>query len=65
MHERMERLETILLYQQKMVEDLNAVVTAQQTELLELRQMVLLLGRKIQAQGQGEPFDPEELPPHY
>lgn len=66
MREQMDELEIKILYLQKLVEELNGVVTDQQKELRELGRMVKLLGQKLRelSAPQAE-FDPDEKPPHY
>ena len=65
MQERIENIEMKYLYLQKTVDDLNSVVVQHQKEIRELRQMVVLLGRKLEDVSAPGPFDPEERPPHY
>lgn len=66
MIDRMDTLETHLVYLQKSIDELNTVVIEQQKEIRELRLILNLLGKKLAALAM--PVDEalvDEKPPHY
>lgn len=68
MHEdRLIDLETRIAYQDATIQELNAVVTAQQLRLIELERLCAQLGDRVARLGQdifkGSAAD--EVPPHY
>lgn len=65
MEDRLDNIEVTYLYLQKTVDELSSVVIQQEKEIRELRHAVTVLGRKIQDMSSSQPFDPDEVPPHY
>jgi len=64
---RIEALETLVAYQDKTIEDLNAALTAQFTELEQIKRHMARLGDQMQEIGSHPALQPEREPPppHY
>ena len=67
MEKRFEYLETKLIYQEKIIEDLNGVVTTQQRQIDDILKRLLALEAHIKAILPSITLTPEEEspPPHY
>ncbi len=65
--ERMIDLESRLAHQDKLLSDLNDVVTEQQARMMQLEELVRNLIDRVRSIGDGAPAgDPaDERPPHY
>jgi len=65
--ERIEKLETTIAYQDQAIEDLSKTVTAQWTEIAELKRMIGNLGERLReiADNPALAEAPEPPPPHY
>ena len=65
--ERFIDLETRLAHQDQLLHDLNEVVTAQQTKIMQLEELCKSLIQRVRSVGEGVPDgDPgDERPPHY
>jgi SlyX protein len=65
--ERFIDLETRLAHQDQLLNDLNDVVTAQQTKIMQLEELCKSLIQRVRSVGEGVPDgDPgDERPPHY
>ena len=60
-------LETKLAHQDQLLNELNDVVTSQQTRIMQLEELCKALTQRVRAGGEGLPEgDPgDERPPHY
>lgn len=65
--ERLEKLETQVAYQEQAIEDLNATITAQWSEIAALKRLVGNLGERLRevAANPALAEPPEPPPPHY
>ena len=65
--ERIEKLETTIAYQEQAIEDLSKTVTAQWTEIAELKRMMGNLGERLREISDNPALAeaPEPPPPHY
>ncbi|HVY52171.1 MAG TPA: SlyX family protein [Devosia sp.] len=65
--ERLEKLETTLAYQEQAIEDLSRTVTAQWTEIAELKRLIANLGARLREISDNPALaePPEPPPPHY
>jgi len=65
--ERFIDLETRLAHQDQLLNELNDVVTAQQTKIMQLEELCKSLIQRVRSVGEGVPDgDPgDERPPHY
>ena len=65
--ERLEKLETTLAFQEQTIEDLNKAITAQWTEIAELKRVIGNLGERLReiADNPALQEGPEPPPPHY
>ena len=65
--ERFIDLETRLAHQDQLLNDLNDVVTVQQTKIMQLEELCKSLIQRVRSVGEGVPDgDPgDERPPHY
>jgi SlyX protein len=62
---RLEALEIRAAYQDQTIEDLNATITAQWTELTRLQRLVARLEDQLREAQNAGPQGPEPPPPHY
>ena len=65
--ERLEKLETIVAYQEQAIEDLNKTITAQWDEIAILKRLASNLGERLReiADNPALAEPPEPPPPHY
>jgi SlyX protein len=65
--ERFTDLESRLAHQDQLLNDLNDVVTSQQTKIMQLEELCKALIQRVRSAGDGVPdSDPgDERPPHY
>lgn len=67
--QQLEDLQTQVAFQDDTIEQLNKVITKQDTIIRKLEERFLVLGEKLQdmqSQLPSKPFNPaDELPPHY
>jgi len=65
--ERFIDLEMRLAHQDQLLNELNDVVTAQQTRIMELEDLCKALIQRVRSVGEGAPEDHpgDERPPHY
>lgn len=67
--EKLDELEMKIAFQDDTIEQLNKVITKQDTIIRKLEERFLVLGEKLQdmqSQLPNKPFNPaDELPPHY
>jgi SlyX protein len=65
--ERLEKLETTIAYQEQAIEDLSRTITAQWTEIAELKRLIGNLGARVReiADNPALAEPPEPPPPHY
>ncbi len=62
---RLEELEIKLVYQEDLIQTLNSVMSEQQQQLLELREICRLLNAKIESFSSQNTAYQQEIPPHY
>lgn len=64
---RLEELEARFAFQEQTIEDLNQAVTAQMTEIAELKRRLGMMGEQIREIGEHPALAqaPEPPPPHY
>ena len=63
---RIEALEVRITYQDRTIEDLNAIVTAQWRQLDDLtKQLARMTDRLSEMEAAAPPGDPDPPPPHY
>jgi SlyX protein len=63
--ERIDALETRLMYQDETIETLNATITAQWQQIDRLTRQVASLGERLQEAESGGSAPGNEPPPHY
>ncbi|MEO8759094.1 MAG: SlyX family protein [Devosia sp.] len=65
--ERLEKLETIVAFQEQSIEDLNKTITAQWAEIAALKRLLGNLGERVREIGDNPALaeGPEPPPPHY
>ena len=65
--ERIEKLETMIAYQEQAIEDLSKTVTGQWAEIVELKRVIGNLGERLReiADNPALSEPPEPPPPHY
>jgi SlyX protein len=63
--ERIDALESRLMYQDETIEQLNATITAQWKQIDALTRQVAALGERLQQAETSAPAPANERPPHY
>jgi SlyX protein len=63
--ERIDRLESRLMYQDETIEQLNTTITAQWKQIDALTRQIAALGERLQQAEADAPAPANERPPHY
>ena len=67
LEERVVQLEELVSHQERLVDEINGVLVALRAEHDQLKKTVDMQLRSLESklEAQGNPFDPNEKPPHY